>query len=186
VKLAGFRGSFSACVSSHLPPPSFPRYIITALCRVYLVCVTRVFLFRGEGDCWIGLGDDPPRDRTAELRVLGFPRRHLGSVQMTTDTALGVTKRVVEDRGSCLFPLQKKNKEIDGFVCADSSARTDPLCRTFSRSCPAFGMWSLTFSFQDYPTIRFNAHESVEMPFRATYIPTNYRHDFLTTSFQAT
>jgi hypothetical protein len=50
----------------------------------------------------VGLGDDPPRDRTAELRVLGFPRRHLGSVQMTTDTALGVTKRVVEDRGSYL------------------------------------------------------------------------------------
>ena len=51
-----------------------------------------------------GLGDDPPRDRTAELRALGFPTRHLGPVQMTTDTALGVTKRVVEDRGSCLVP----------------------------------------------------------------------------------
>ena len=47
-------------------------------------------------------GDDPPRDRTAELRALGFPTRHLGPVQMTTDTALGVTKRVVVDRGS--FP----------------------------------------------------------------------------------
>jgi Predicted SAM-dependent RNA methyltransferase len=54
------------------------------------------------------VGDDPPRDRTAELRALGFPTRHLGPVQMTTDTALGVTKRVVVDRGSScplgLFP----------------------------------------------------------------------------------
>ena len=45
------------------------------------------------------VGDDPPRDRTGELRVLGFPGRHLGPVQMTTDTALGVTKIVVEDKG---------------------------------------------------------------------------------------
>ncbi|KAJ7720915.1 SAM-dependent RNA methyltransferase [Mycena metata] len=50
------------------------------------------FLFGGI------LGDDPPRDRTSELRVLGFPTRHLGPVQMTTDTALGVTKLVVNDK----------------------------------------------------------------------------------------
>lgn len=49
------------------------------------------FLFGGI------LGDDPPRDRTSSLRKLGMPRRHLGGVQMTTDTALGVTKKVVED-----------------------------------------------------------------------------------------
>lgn len=49
------------------------------------------FLFGGI------LGDDPPRDRTGSLRALGFPHRHLGKIQMTTDTALGVTKRVVED-----------------------------------------------------------------------------------------
>lgn len=49
-------------------------------------------------------GDDPPRDRTSELRQLGFPSRHLGPMQMTTDTALGVTKRVVDDEGdSCFF-----------------------------------------------------------------------------------
>jgi ribosome biogenesis SPOUT family RNA methylase Rps3 len=46
------------------------------------------------------LGDDPPRDRTAELRALGFPMRHLGPIQMTTDMALGVTKNVVIDRSS--------------------------------------------------------------------------------------
>ncbi|KAI8989168.1 DUF431-domain-containing protein [Trametes punicea] len=45
-----------------------------------------------------GVSDDPPRDRTGELRVLGFPGRHLGPVQMTTDTALGVTKIVVQDK----------------------------------------------------------------------------------------
>ncbi|KAI0356958.1 DUF431-domain-containing protein [Trametes cingulata] len=77
------------------------------------------FLFGGI------LGDDPPRDRTGELRVLGFPGRHLGPVQMTTDTALGVTKIVVEDR--------KRLSDIP---------------------------------FIDFPTIVFNAKESVEMPFR--------------------
>ncbi|KAH8102078.1 SAM-dependent RNA methyltransferase [Cristinia sonorae] len=77
------------------------------------------FLFGGI------LGDDPPRDRTSELRALGFPSRHLGSVQMTTDTALGVTKLVVEDK----IPLNEIN-------------------------------------YIDFPTIRFNSKESVEMPFR--------------------
>ncbi|KAJ3800974.1 SAM-dependent RNA methyltransferase [Lentinula aff. detonsa] len=77
------------------------------------------FLFGGI------LGDDPPRDRTAELRVLGFPSRHLGPTQMTTDTALGVTKRVVQDK----VPLDK-------------------------------------IPYIDHPTIKFNAKESVEMPFR--------------------
>ncbi|BGP40336.1 hypothetical protein JCM10450v2_004316 [Rhodotorula kratochvilovae] len=47
------------------------------------------FLFGGI------LGDDPPRDRTGQLRAHGFPGRHLGPVQMTTDTALGVTSLVV-------------------------------------------------------------------------------------------
>ncbi|CEH13684.1 SAM-dependent RNA methyltransferase, predicted [Ceraceosorus bombacis] len=48
------------------------------------------FLFGGI------LGDDPPRDRTSSLRKLGMPRRHLSGMQMTTDTALGVTCQVVE------------------------------------------------------------------------------------------
>jgi hypothetical protein len=43
------------------------------------------------------LGDDPPRDRTGILRKDGYPSRHLGPVQMTTDTALGVTKLCVQD-----------------------------------------------------------------------------------------
>ncbi|KAJ3716381.1 SAM-dependent RNA methyltransferase [Lentinula raphanica] len=77
------------------------------------------FLFGGI------LGDDPPRDRTAELRLMGFPSRHLGPTQMTTDTALGVTKRVVQDK----VALSK-------------------------------------IPYIDHPTIRFNAKESVEMPFK--------------------
>ncbi|ORY21472.1 SAM-dependent RNA methyltransferase [Naematelia encephala] len=56
-----------------------------------------VFLYGGI------LGDDPPRDRTGELRKLGFEGRHLREVQMTTDTAVGVTKIVVEDK----IPIEK-------------------------------------------------------------------------------
>ncbi|KAF9233820.1 SAM-dependent RNA methyltransferase [Melanogaster broomeanus] len=70
-------------------------------------------------------GDDPPRDRTSQLRHLGFPTRHLGPVQMTTDTALGVTKRVIDDK----TPLDD-------------------------------------IPYVEFPTIQFNARESVEMPFK--------------------
>ena len=42
-------------------------------------------------------GDDPPRDRTSELRKKGFQGRRLGPVQMTTDTAVRVTRMVVQD-----------------------------------------------------------------------------------------
>ena len=48
-----------------------------------------VFLFGGI------LGDDPPRDRTSELRKKGFAGRRLGPKQMTTDTAVRVTRKVV-------------------------------------------------------------------------------------------
>ncbi|KAI9495024.1 SAM-dependent RNA methyltransferase [Zychaea mexicana] len=57
----------------------------------------KYFLFGGI------LGDDPPRDRTKELRKLGFAGRHLGPIQMSTDTAVNVTKRVVVDK----VPLDK-------------------------------------------------------------------------------
>ncbi|KAF2100828.1 DUF431-domain-containing protein [Rhizodiscina lignyota] len=50
-----------------------------------------VFLFGGI------LGDDPPRDRTSELRKKGFQGRRLGPVQMTTDTAVRVTRIVVQN-----------------------------------------------------------------------------------------
>lgn len=49
-----------------------------------------VFLFGGI------LGDDPPRDRTKELRKKGYEGRRLGPVQMTTDTAVRTTRMVVQ------------------------------------------------------------------------------------------
>ncbi|KAL7816528.1 SAM-dependent RNA methyltransferase [Trichoderma aethiopicum] len=55
------------------------------------------FLFGGI------LGDDPPRDRTSELRKKGFEGRRLGPVQMTTDTAVRVTRMVVQDK----IPLEE-------------------------------------------------------------------------------
>ncbi|KAI1396705.1 DUF431-domain-containing protein [Hypoxylon fuscum] len=78
-----------------------------------------VFLFGGI------LGDDPPRDRTSELRKKGFKGRRLGPVQMTTDTAVRVTRMVVEEQ----FTLNK-------------------------------------IPYLDFPELKFNDHESTEMPFR--------------------
>ncbi|KAI4233593.1 MAG: hypothetical protein LQ352_008241 [Teloschistes flavicans] len=51
-----------------------------------------VFLFGGI------LGDDPPRDRTSELRKKGFMGRRLGPIQMTTDTAVRVTRMVIQGK----------------------------------------------------------------------------------------
>ncbi|KAF9887442.1 hypothetical protein FE257_010159 [Aspergillus nanangensis] len=51
-----------------------------------------VFLFGGI------LGDDPPRDRTSELRKKGYAGRRLGPKQMTTDTAVRVTRMVVHEK----------------------------------------------------------------------------------------
>lgn len=43
------------------------------------------------------LGDHPPRDRTGELkRKLNCPSRRLGSLQMTTDTAVRTTQIILE------------------------------------------------------------------------------------------
>jgi ribosome biogenesis SPOUT family RNA methylase Rps3 len=58
-----------------------------------------VFVFGGI------LGDDPPRDRTAELRVKGFGGRRLGKEQLTTDTAARVTRIVVQEKSECCVIL---------------------------------------------------------------------------------
>mgnify|MGYP001560127517 FL=1 len=89
------------------------------------------------------MGDDPPRgslallsrflpsltsplpDRTAELRKLGFPTRHLGPMQMTTDTALGVTKLVVQDQSPS---LSSPNATLTD-TRPSSPHRQDFLCR---------------------------------------------------------
>ena len=51
-----------------------------------------VFLFGGI------LGDHPPRDRTSHLRKKGFAIRSLGKLQMSTDTAVLVTKLIIENQ----------------------------------------------------------------------------------------
>lgn len=43
-------------------------------------------------------------DRTSVLRELSFPTRNLGNLQMTTDTAIYVAKRIVEDKGNSCIP----------------------------------------------------------------------------------
>ena len=43
------------------------------------------------------LGDHPPRDRTFHLRENLCTQRHLGSIQMSTDTATLVTKLIIEN-----------------------------------------------------------------------------------------
>ncbi|KAK5987102.1 Protein arginine N-methyltransferase SFM1 [Cladobotryum mycophilum] len=77
------------------------------------------FLFGGI------LGDDPPRDRTSELRKKGFEGRRLGPKQMTTDTAVRVTRIVVQDK-----------------IALDQ------------------------VPYVDFPELKFNEHESTQMPFR--------------------
>ncbi|EQK99274.1 DUF431 domain-containing protein [Ophiocordyceps sinensis CO18] len=64
-------------------------------------------------------------DRTSELRKKGFEGRRLGPTQMTTDTAVRVTRMVVQDK-----------------------AALDQI------------------PYVDFPELRFNDHESTEMPFR--------------------
>lgn len=90
------------------------------------------------------LGDDPPRDRTSSLRQLGFPGRHLGGVQMTTDTALGVTKRCVED-GLVLALDDTKQQEAQWGDAAHAQGQ---------------------LQWVNYPELSFGRGESVEMPFR--------------------
>ncbi|KAF4345440.1 carboxypeptidase D [Fusarium beomiforme] len=64
-------------------------------------------------------------DRTSELRKKGFEGRRLGPKQMTTDTAVRVTRIVVQDK----VPLDQ-------------------------------------VPYLDFPELKFNEHESTEMPFR--------------------
>lgn len=52
------------------------------------------FLFGGI----LGNVDEFDFDRTSVLRVKGFPTRSLGSMQMTTDTAVRVSKMILIDR----------------------------------------------------------------------------------------
>ncbi|KAI4095213.1 MAG: hypothetical protein LQ344_001725 [Seirophora lacunosa] len=95
-----------------------------------------VFVFGGI------LGDDPPRDRTSELRKKGFTGRRLGPIQMTTDTAVRVTRTVIQQQKPYPTPLP-------------SSTELDPLQAPLN-----------AVPYVDYPEIRIDEHESTEMPFR--------------------
>jgi ribosome biogenesis SPOUT family RNA methylase Rps3 len=48
--------------------------------------------------------DTKELDRTSELRKKGYEGRRLGPVQMTTDTAVRVTRMVVHERGNLRMP----------------------------------------------------------------------------------
>jgi ribosome biogenesis SPOUT family RNA methylase Rps3 len=97
-----------------------------------------VFVFGGI------LGDDPPRDRTAELRVKGFGGRRLGKEQLTTDTAARVTRIVVQEKSEfvmffflvlffflfCLPNGRRRNL----LTCVKSPSRRSPLRRPSQHS----------------------------------------------------
>lgn len=83
------------------PLPSPPLFELTNLYPLFLSihlpphCLFRPSLVSAAPSLFPS--SPSPPDRTGELRRLGFPSRHLGPIQMTTDTALGVTKIVVQD-----------------------------------------------------------------------------------------
>lgn len=57
-------------------------------------------------------------DRTSELRKKGFTGRRLGPVQMTTDTAVRVTRMVIEEQ--CKLTSTRHSSEHYGrtlFIC---------------------------------------------------------------------
>ena len=70
------------------------------------------------------------KDRTSELRKKGFAGRRLGPVQMTTDTAVRVTRMVVQD-GSNRFPWYLIERLDEGRLTSTlySAARKYPLHR---------------------------------------------------------
>jgi ribosome biogenesis SPOUT family RNA methylase Rps3 len=51
-------------------------------------------------------------DRTAELRQKGYEGRRLGPVQMTTDTAVRVTRMVVQDKSTTVYPDRVMRRTI--------------------------------------------------------------------------
>lgn len=87
-----------------------------------------------------------PLDRTSELRQKGYATRRLGPKQMTTDTAVRVTRLVAQEKGKPYPP---------------------PLYPTSSRvdiSLPIVPLDKVPYV--DYPELRLDEHETTEMPFR--------------------
>lgn len=114
----------------------------------------------------LGAGDDPPRgtvsstpgqsippltrhlDRTSELRGKGFSGRSLGPKQMTTDTAVRVTRMVIQDQGRPSPSSWGKD-------------RSDELTVIRVRKVPLEQI-----PYVDYPEIKVDEHEATTMPFR--------------------
>lgn len=113
--------------------PAAPKALSSEDCKLF-----DGFLFGGI------LGDDPPRDRTSILRSAGFPSRHLGPVQMTTDTAVGVTARVIIGQENLNEDWHKLTSEAQKNLDPDTGL----------------------LRYVDYPDIPLRKGESISMPFR--------------------
>lgn len=81
---------------------------------------------------------------------------------MTTDTALGVTKLVVSDKSLPFLNFMS----CSVILTPTSSSRSGSLYSMFNQILFLAGLLIL---LKDFPTIVFNARESVEMPFRARF-----------------
>lgn len=81
-------------------------------------------------------------DRTSELRKRGFEGRRLGPKQMTTDTAVRVTRLVVQEKSKARHFLTERYLSNNHAVPLDK------------------------IPYIDYPELRINKNESTEMPFR--------------------
>lgn len=82
-------------------------------------------------------------DRTSELRNKGFQGRNLGPFQMTTDTAVRVTRLVIQDK-SVLSPYSMGYRN-----CLTNFAETLDM-----------------IEYYDQPEIHVNKNETISMPFR--------------------
>jgi hypothetical protein len=91
--------------------------------------------------------DWPVSDRTSELRKKGFEGRRLGPKQMTTDTAVRVTRLVVQEKSklkTLRYHLLREPLWYDG--------------------APPVPLEEIPYI--DDPELRVNKNESTEMPFR--------------------
>ena len=114
-----------------------------------------VFVFGGI------LGDDPPRDRTAELRVKGFGGRRLGKEQLTTDTAARVTRIVVQEKGEF---VSCRSSFLSFFFCFLLCRSERPTLLTHAHQKTTVPLAQVPYI--DRPSIQVSASESVEMPFK--------------------
>lgn len=83
-------------------------------------------------------------DRTSELRRKGYTGRRLGPKQMTTDTAVRVTRMIAQERSKYWLTMGSLEQSIDRYVIV-------PLDK---------------IAYVDTPELRINEYESTEMPFR--------------------